>query len=67
MMTLSVNGEEKILALNSVIADALQQWGYQCEEIAVAVNNEFIPRSHYQQHQLAADDRVDIVAPMQGG
>lgn len=67
MITLHVNGEEKRLPENTTVEDALQQWGYQCHEIAVAVNNEFVPRSQYPGRILSAAECVDIVAPVQGG
>ena len=35
--------------------------------IAVAHNEEFVPRSRYASLQLQEGDRLEIVAPMQGG
>lgn len=67
MITVSLNNEDKSLEENTTVADALTLWGYQCEEIAVAVNNEFVPRSQYPRCTLSAADLVDIVAPVQGG
>jgi len=34
---------------------------------AVAVNGEFVDRTHYQQTQLVANDKVDVLFPIQGG
>ncbi len=34
---------------------------------AVAVNGEFVPRSHYHQTTLQNGDRLDIVSPVGGG
>ncbi len=42
-------------------------WGYDCGKIAVAVNEDFVPRSQYASLRLKESDRVDIVAPVQGG
>lgn len=67
MITLTVNGEEKSLAEHTTVAAALKLWGYQCEEIAVAINSEFVPRTQYAVCTFAASDFVDIVAPVQGG
>lgn len=67
MINLLVNSEHKSLAANTTIAEALELWGYQSHEIAVAVNNEFVPRSQYAASVLAADDCIDVVAPVQGG
>ena len=34
---------------------------------AVAVNGEFVPQSHYQQHVICEGDLIDVVAPIFGG
>lgn len=67
MIQLQVNGECCELPGPLSVAQALAAWGYSGEQIAVAVNGDFVPRSTYAEHQLTADDRVDIVAPIQGG
>ncbi len=67
MMILQVNGEEKRATKNSSVADALVEWGYSGNDIAIAINGEFVPRSSYTQHQLREKDNIEIVAPIQGG
>lgn len=67
MIDLLLNGDSKTIEANSSIAQALQLWGYQCKDIAVALNGDFVPRSQYGDIQLSADDKLDIVAPIQGG
>lgn len=67
MIELHVNGENRQLPQPLSIQAALQHWGYTGDDIAVAVNGEFVPRSQYPNHQLDALDQVDIVAPIQGG
>ena len=37
------------------------------EPFALAVNNEFVPRSQYGQTILKDGDEMDLVTPMQGG
>ncbi len=34
---------------------------------AAAVNLQFVPNTHYTQHQLQSNDRIDIIAPVTGG
>jgi sulfur carrier protein len=34
---------------------------------AIAINNQFIPRTAYSTTVLYESDRVDIIVPMQGG
>ena len=67
MIQLHVNGEPRELQKALTVQQALQQWGYSGDSIAVAINGEFVPRSRYEQQQLAERDKVDIVAPIQGG
>lgn len=67
MIETTVNGETRTLAESTTLADALTQWGYVCERVAVAVNGEFVARGDYAQHLLRERDNVDVVAPVQGG
>lgn len=65
---IEVNGEPKTLeTLPCPLAQALAHWGYHGATIAVAHNEEFVPRSRYASLQLQDGDRLEIVAPMQGG
>mgnify|MGYP003585109841 CR=1 FL=1 len=66
-MIIAVNGEPKILEKPQSLADAIQHWGYTGAPIAVAHNDEFVPRSRYAAIPLQDGDRLEIVAPMQGG
>lgn len=36
-------------------------------QIAVAVNEEFIPKAEYENTELREGDRIELVTPMQGG
>lgn len=67
MIELKVNGEIKTLPPDLTVQQALEHWGYQGNDIAVAINGDFVPRSHYAEQALHARDCVDIVAPIQGG
>lgn len=67
MISLRVNDEEKQLEAACVLSKALVQWSYAEAKVAIAINGEFVPRSHYTERLLQADDCVDIVAPIQGG
>ncbi|MBE0369701.1 sulfur carrier protein ThiS [Pseudoalteromonas aurantia] len=37
------------------------------EPFAVAVNGEFVPRSHCAEMVLKAGDSIDLLSPIQGG
>lgn len=66
-MQIVVNGE-KLTLHHPILSDALISWGYQLDmPMAVAVNQNVIPNSAYAQTPLKADDRVEILMPMQGG
>lgn len=64
---LSVNNESTSLASNTLLSEALQQWGYGDGKIAVAINGEFVPRSTYNERELLNGDQIDIVKPVGGG
>ena len=66
-MIIEVNSEKKELANLRSLAEAIEALGYQEARIAVACNEEFVPRSRYAALQLQNGDRLEIVAPMQGG
>jgi sulfur carrier protein len=66
-INVSVNGELVELPAQCTIAQLLSQCGFDSERRAVAVNTEFVPRSRYGEYVLGAGDRVDVLAPVQGG
>jgi sulfur carrier protein len=67
MITLQLNGERKTLTTGSTITDAIKSWQLLDGSFAVAVNDEFIPKSAYANVSLTEGDRVELLIPMQGG
>lgn len=69
MTTLRVyrNGEAVELDASPSVQDALLAWQYRPETVAVAINECFVPRSQYAAHRLNDGDRVEVLAPVQGG
>ncbi|PUA29859.1 MAG: thiamine biosynthesis protein ThiS [Cellvibrio sp. 79] len=67
MIQVSVNNEIKSIAPATRLSDALQDWGYGDSKIAVAINQEFVPRSSYVERALSNNDQIDIVRPVGGG
>jgi sulfur carrier protein len=67
MIEIVLNGENRTLPPTISVANALQLWGYRCEQIAIAINGEFVARTEYSTTLLRAKDFVDVVAPVQGG
>ncbi len=67
MIQVSVNNEIKSIATETLLSDALRVWGYGDSKIAVAINQEFVPRSTYAERALSNNDQIDIVRPVGGG
>lgn len=67
MISVSVNNQAKECDPEQPLAGLLDTWGFDSAKVAVAVNGDFVPRSRYAQTQLRAGDRVDVLAPVQGG
>ncbi|MFT4610591.1 MAG: sulfur carrier protein [Cellvibrionaceae bacterium] len=67
MITLQLNGETKTLTAGSSIIDAINDWQLADRSFAVAVNDEFIPKSAYADVSLIEGDRIELLIPMQGG
>ncbi len=49
------------------LAAVLSELGYTSPSVASAVNGVFVPRDHRGSCLLSPGDRVEILAPMQGG
>ena len=67
MIEIQLNGEPKQLASGSTIADLIAAEGLGNRRVAVEVNLEIVPRSQYDQHPIAAGDRIEIVHAIGGG
>lgn len=67
MITISLNNEPKQILANTLLSDALIEWGFGEIKIAVAINSEFVPRSTYSERKLQDGDQIDIVKPVGGG
>ena len=65
-MKITLNGVEHNIAARNLV-NALSELGYDESTIATAVNGEFIPKTRRSDIVLNDGDRVEVVAPMQGG
>jgi sulfur carrier protein len=65
-MKLVVNGEMQELAA-ATLAEAVQSLDLAEARIATALNGEFVPARIRQATALKDGDRIEIVAPRQGG
>ncbi len=65
-MKITLNGET-VEIRGATLADALREHGYGEAQVATAVNEEFVARTARALRTLASGDRVEVVAPRQGG
>lgn len=63
---ITVNGEALETSART-LALLMTELGHGGAPIATAVNGEFVPERAREAHPLATGDRVEIVAPRQGG
>jgi sulfur carrier protein len=65
-MRIFVNGDQHEIEQES-LALALNQLGYGARKIATAVNGRFVAAAARPALKLVDGDKVEVVAPMQGG
>ena len=65
-MKITLNGEAVEIS-GRTLADALTELGYAGQQVATAVNAEFVPRARRAALALSAGDRIEVVTPRQGG
>ena len=65
-MKLVVNGEEQEISAVT-LAEALQSLDFGAATVATALNGEFVPARAREATSLRDGDRIEIVAPRQGG
>ena len=67
IITVSVNNESRDCAPDQPLAQLLTIWGFEAGKVAIAVNQSFVPRSQYKSYCVEHGDKVDVLAPVQGG
>lgn len=66
-ITLQVNGEAKTCTATTLLPDFLGQLGLNPRLVAVEYNGEILHRQFWEQTQLQANDRLEIVTIVGGG
>lgn len=66
-MNISVNGEPHVAAAGSTVADLVDALAGRRGGVAVAVNEDVVPRAVWAETPLRAGDRVEILTAVQGG
>ena len=65
-MQINVNGKlTEVKETN--LCNILKELGYYDAKVATAVNEVFVPTADRSKLKLSAGDRLEIVAPQQGG
>lgn len=66
-MEITVNGAGREIRETITIQQLLEELGRETEGLAVAVNDEVVPRDQWQHRRLDNRDRVEIIQAVQGG
>ena len=68
-MRIYLNGEELEVPEGVTLSELIKSLNIQVREVgfAVAVNEEVVPKSKYENHKLSEGDRVEIVHLVGGG
>ena len=62
-----VHNGEKVDVTSANLSEILIELGYGDAKVATALNEEFIPAPSRAQTELKDGDRLEVLAPMQGG
>lgn len=65
-----LNGEARDMSSGAVVADLLREMDLDPEHpkgIAVAVNDEVVPKGEWATRELEPSDRVEVITALQGG
>lgn len=66
MKTLTINGETQQVEVGT-LAELLRRLDYEAAWLATAVNGEVVRRDERDGFRLSEGDRIEILAPKQGG
>ncbi len=66
-MMLTVNGAPAELDPDSTVATLVERLGRDPRGVAVALNEDVVPRGNWSATRLRAGDRVEVLRAAQGG
>jgi sulfur carrier protein len=66
-MKIIVNGDAREVPATASLAGALDQLGFGGAVVATALNGEYVASSARAAVMLSDGDRIEVLAPMQGG
>jgi len=65
-MKIEVNGAAQQVT-GATVAEALAELGWEKARVATALNGDFLPKAARATTPLRDGDRLEVLAPMQGG
>jgi sulfur carrier protein len=66
-MRMTINGEERVIGAGATIATLLNELGVRRGGVAVALNDDVVPRGTHDRAELHEGDRVEIIVAVAGG
>lgn len=63
----AINGHKHSLEGGANLEEILRKTGFESSMVALAVNEEFIPKGRWKDFYLKNGDRLEVLAPMVGG
>lgn len=68
-VNVTVNGDERIVASGTTLADLVRSLGRDPERpgVAVAVNGTVVARGAWERRTIAPGEDIEVVAAVQGG
>ncbi len=67
-MKLIVNDKPEILLIGNRLLDLLHKTNLTKQKgLAVAVNNNIVPKAEWENHELKENDKITIIRATQGG
>ena len=67
MIDVWLNGKPESIKPSLTLESAIAEWQDSQQQVAVAINEQFVPRSEYASTFIKAGDRIELLTPMQGG
>lgn len=67
MVEVKVNGEEQTLEQAYTLDSLLEKMDQNKDGVAVAINDEVVPKSEWPNTQINQGDKIEILGAVQGG
>ena len=67
MLDIVLNGQPHLVPARHTLRDLVAALDLEHQALALAVNRHVVPRQHWPEHVLQAEDQVDIVRAIGGG